>query len=189
MGGGNSSRAQFANTSSVSFHFTLKKLMVGQVGEIQDNLQRAAEMEHLDPMKQEEMDDIAAKSSVKWFAETVVREVEAETRLWYQSYSCSIRDMARAFPACHVQTFEVQFPQYNLTEIFGLNPQSGLSNYLSFYPKDPKYLQPLQRDADGLPLQSKDGKMTGSLKKLLLTSNLPFYPVHIIGLWFVKGPD
>ena len=124
---------------------------------------------------------IAETNTKKWFADLVVEDAKSQIKAWYQSYSESILDVARAFPAEHVKAFEKRFPQYNLTEIFGLNPKSGLSNFLSCYPKDPKYLKPLKLDGQGRPARSKDGSMTPALRLLLLSNlNRPIAPVSMI---------
>ena len=144
-----------------------------QVGQIQDNMQRASDQNIYKPMTQNEMDEIAQIETRKWFADKVRLEAKTQAQAWYTEFAGSIRQMARPFPDCHIRTFEERFPTINLTEIFGLNPKSGLSNFLSFYPDDPKYLQPLEWDASGNPVRSKDGHMTRALA-LILASNPPF---------------
>ena len=130
-------------------------------------MHRAEDKTYLVPMAQSELDIIAERNTRKWFAEKVMDEAESQIRNWYQAHSESIRCMARAFPQEHIERFESQFPRYNLTEIFGINPKSGLSNYLSCYPNDPKYLKPLEVDSKGMPVRSKDGSMTAALRLML----------------------
>ena len=142
------------------------------MAETQDNLLRSVDKSYDSPMTQNELNSIAEKNTKQWVSEKVYKEAEAQIQLWYKSYSQSIRHVARAFPSEHVQKFKKRFPEYNLTNIFGLNAKSGLSNFLSFYPNDPMYLRPLEYDAEGLPVRSKDGRMTPALR-LLLHSNHP----------------
>ncbi len=144
-----------------------------QVGQIQDNMQRANDQNIYKPMTQNEMDEIAQIETRRWFADKVGLEAKTQAQAWYNEFASSIRQMARPFPECHIRTFEERFPTINLTETFGLNPKSGLSNFLSFYPDDPKYLQPLEWDASGNPVRSKDGHMPRALT-LILASNPPF---------------
>ena len=120
-------------------------------------------------MTQDEMDEIAQERAHRWFVGKARQEASIQVHTWYQEFSRSIRGMARAFPACHVRTFEEKFPDINLTDVFGLNPKSGLSNFLSFYPNDPKYLQPLELDATGYPVRAKDGRITKALTLILGT--------------------
>jgi hypothetical protein len=131
---------------------------------------RATDQNIFKPMTQNEMNEIAQIKTRKWFVDKVKQEAKTQVQAWYQEFSDSIRQMARPFPDCHIRTFEAKFPEINLTEIFGLNPKSGLSTFLSFYPNDPKYLQPLEWDSFGNPVRSKDGCMTMALK-LILASN------------------
>jgi hypothetical protein len=130
-------------------------------------MQRAEDKTYLVPMAQSELDAIAERNTRKWFAAKVLDEAESQIRNWYQAHSKSIRRMARAFLPEHIERFESQFPRYNLTEIFGINPKSGLSNYLSCHPDDPKYLKPLEVDNEGMPVRSKDGSMTAALRLML----------------------
>lgn len=149
-----------------------------QVGQIQDNMQRVSDQDIFKPMTQNEMDEMAQIKTHKWFLDKVRQEAETQIQAWYNEFAGSIRQMARPFPECHIKTFQERFPTINLTEIFGLNPKSGLSNFLSFYPNDPKYLQPLEWDASGNPVRSKDGHMTKALT-LILASNPPFQKVFL----------
>ena len=141
-------------------------------------MQRASDQNMFKPMTQNEMDEIAQIETRKWFVDKARQEAKTQVQAWYHAFSGSIRQMARPFPECHIRKFEERFPTYNLTEIFGLNPKSGLSNFLSFYPNDPKYLQPLEWDASGNPVRSKDGLMTRALT-LILASNPPFPQVFV----------
>jgi hypothetical protein len=143
-----------------------------QVGQIQDNMQRASDQNIYKPMTQNEMDEIAQIETRKWFADKVRLEAKTQAQAWYTEFAGSIRQMARPFPDCHIRTFEERFPTINLTEIFGLNPKSGLSNFSVFILMI-QYLQPLEWDASGNPVRSKDGHMTRALA-LILASNPPF---------------
>jgi hypothetical protein len=144
-------------------------------------MQRATDQKIFNPMTQNEIDEVARNKTHKWFVEKARQEAKTQVLNWYQEFASTTRYLARPFPECHILTFENKFPTINLTEIFGLNPKSGLSNFLSFYPNDPKYLQPLEWDNSGNPVRPKDGRMARALS-LLLASNPPYPQV-----WFSFG--
>ena len=138
-----------------------------QVAGEQDNLARAANPQYATPMTQAELDAVAESEARRWFHQRALEEAETQAAAWYRGHWAGIRDMARAFPEGHVRRFEAQYPQYNLTRIFGLSPRSGLSNFLSCYPKDPMYLKPLTFDEEGQPVRSVDGTIAGGLLRIL----------------------
>ena len=130
----------------------------------------------LEAAMEAELDAVAESEARRWFHQRALEEAETQAAAWYRGHWAGIRDMARAFPEGHVRRFEAQYPQYNLTRIFGLSPRSGLSNFLSCYPKDPMYLKPLTFDEEGQPVRSVDGTIAGGLLRIL-ESHPPVAPV------------
>jgi hypothetical protein len=149
---------------------------MGQVAETQDNLERSADTSYNMPMSQADLNEIAEQSASRWFRTKVEEESVKQAREWYHEHHLVIRQMARAFPQTHVAKFEVRHPQHNLTSLFGLNPKSGLSSFLSCYPDDPVYLKPLDFDAEGRVKRPTQGMGT-ALTKILASSALPLLPV------------